>query len=50
MKLIKLKIFLIDGENYNNFEIKQDEATGEFDIYSVGGVKVAHAVTLELAS
>lgn len=38
-----------EGENYKGFDIKQDEETGAFDIYSTGGALVAHTETLELA-
>lgn len=38
-----------EGENYKGFEIKQDEETGEFDVYAPGGSIVAHTDTLELA-
>ena len=34
---------------YKDYIIKQDAATGEFDIYSVGGAIVSHAKTFELA-
>lgn len=39
----------IQGENYKGYEIKPDEETGEFDIYSTGGAIVAHTATIELA-
>ena len=38
-----------EGENYKGFEIKQDEETGEFDVYAPGGALVAHTDTLVLA-
>ena len=38
-----------EGENYKGFEIKQDEGTGEFDVYAPGGALVAHTDTLVLA-
>lgn len=38
-----------DDLEYKGYEIKQDNETGEFDIYSLGGAVVAHAATLELA-
>jgi hypothetical protein len=39
----------IQGENYKGYRIVTDVETGEFDVYSTGGAKVAHTTTKELA-
>lgn len=36
-------------QEYKGYQIVADVETGEFDIYSVGGAKVSHTATLELA-
>lgn len=34
---------------YKDYTIKQDEKTGEFEVYSPGGMLIANCKTLELA-